>query len=93
LSGRHAHGVEVGVVVEAEVLALLVPAGEPAPTEEVVGGGAAGAGVTFGVGRGTDKETYGSSVTLAGWTRPIWGPWAAATIRAGVSSEATANSA
>ena len=60
VSGRDAHGVEVGVVVAAEdedELEVHVPAGAPAPTEEVVGGVCAGAGVTFGVGRGTDRET------------------------------------
>ena len=56
VSGRDAHGVDVGVVVEPE--AVPVPAGAPAPAaEEVVGGGAAGAGVTVGVGRGTESET------------------------------------
>ena len=40
------------------LLPLVVPPdGAPAPAEGVVGGGGAGAGVTFGVGRGTDKET------------------------------------
>jgi len=64
LSGRDAPGVDVGVVVAVdevgevpEVLAVPVPDGAPAPAEEVVGGVGAGAGVTFGVGRGTDSET------------------------------------
>jgi hypothetical protein len=61
LSGRDAHGVDVGVVVAVdeagEVLAVPVPDGAPAPAEDVVGGVGAGAGVTFGVGRGTDSET------------------------------------
>jgi hypothetical protein len=56
------------------------------------GGGAAGAGVTFGVGNGVVSETYGSSVTCAG--RTMWScPDAAATMRDGVSSSDTANSA
>jgi hypothetical protein len=42
---------------EGEVLALPAPDGAPAPAEVVVGGAAAGADVTFGVGRGTDSET------------------------------------
>ena len=69
VSGRDAHGVEVGVVVAADPeveeedelgddeLPAPVPAGAPAPAGEVVGGGETGAGVTFGVGSGTDKET------------------------------------
>jgi hypothetical protein len=58
VSGRDAHGVEVGVVVAEDEteLPLLDPAGAPAPVE-TVGGGGAGAGVTFGVGRGTESET------------------------------------
>ena len=61
-------GVVVGVVAVVPVarcsgplvplLPLVVPPdGAPAPAEGVVGGGGAGAGVTFGVGRGTDRET------------------------------------
>jgi hypothetical protein len=56
-------GVVVGVVAvvpvdaELEELPVLAPDGAPVPAEEVVGGGGAGAGVTFGVGRGTDRET------------------------------------
>jgi hypothetical protein len=93
VSGRDAHGVEVGVVVaedETELPPLLDPAGEPAPVE-VVGGGGAGAGVTFGVGRGTESETYGSSMTLGAaimWSCDV----AAATMREGVSSCATESS-
>jgi hypothetical protein len=75
--------------------AVLVAPAPPAEDDEVVavvvGGGAAGAGVTLGVGTGTDKETYGSSTTLAGCTMP----WlvAALTMRGGVSRPETASSA
>ena len=59
---------------------------------EVAGaGGDSGAGVTFGVGRGVERETYGSSMTEAGRTMCSW-PAAAPTMRAGVSSSATASS-
>ena len=54
-----------------------------------VAGGAATAGVTFGVGNGTDSETYGNSVTV-GCSMPFCN--AAPTMRAGVSSSATASS-
>ena len=63
MSGRDAHGVDVGVVVAADVseeevvLPVLGPDGAPATAGEVVGGVGAGAGVTFGVGRGTESET------------------------------------
>lgn len=99
-----AHGVDVAVVVEGVVPAVVVPPVAaapllvppevlvaPAPPAEdvevlavVAGSGAAGAGVTLGVATGTDKETYGSSTTVAGCTMP----WlvAALTIRGGVSS-------
>lgn len=92
--------VEVDAPVAAAPL-LVPPEGvvAPAPPDEVdevpvaeaVGGGAAGAGVTFGVGTGTDNETYGSSITLAGCTMP----WLVAppTMRDGVSSSETASSA
>jgi hypothetical protein len=88
------------LLVPPEVLVAPAP---PAEDDEVlavavdvagavaVGGGAAGAGVTFGVATGTDKETYGSSTTVAGCTMP----WlvAALTIRGGVSSSETDSSA
>ncbi len=89
------------VVAPVPALALLAPPEVlvvPAPPAEddevlavVVAGGAAGAGVTLGVARGRDKETYGSSTTLAGCTMP----WlvAALTIRGGVSRLETASSA
>ena len=79
-------------MLAVEAPAVLVPDGAPALAVEVVGGGGAGAGVTFGVGRGTDSETYGSSTTLPQCTMCSW-LWAAATIRAGVSSCASATSA
>ncbi len=66
------------------------PPARPHPSK-VVGGGGAGAGVTFGVGRGTESETYGSSMTLGAATMCCCAV-AAATIRAGVSSCATASS-
>jgi hypothetical protein len=81
------------LLVPPEVLVAPAP---PAEDDEVLAvvvgvGGAAGAGVTFGVASGTDKETYGSSTTLAGCTMP----WlvAALTIRGGVSRLETASSA
>jgi hypothetical protein len=57
VSGGDAHGVDVGVVVEAEVDEPL--AVDPVERVGVVGGEAeaAGPGVTFGVGSGTDNET------------------------------------
>jgi hypothetical protein len=91
----------VPVVAPVAALPLLAPPEVlvvPAPPAEddavlavVVGGGAAGAGVTLGVASGTDKETYGSSATLPGCTMP----WlvAALTILGGVSRLETASSA
>ena len=93
--------VPVPVVAPVAAEPLLVPPEVfvvPAPPAEdddvlacVVGGGAAGAGVTLGVGTGTDNETYGNSMTLAGCTMP----WlvAALTMRGGVSSWETESSA
>jgi hypothetical protein len=97
-------GVAAPVVAPVAAEPLLVPPEvlvAPAPPAEddevlavVVGvgaGGAAGAAVTFGGATGTDKETYGSSMTVAGCTMP----WlvAALTMRGGVSSSETESSA
>ncbi len=82
------------LLVPPEVLVVPAPPvgdDETVAVAVVAGGGAAGAVVTFGVGTGTERETYGSSTTLAGCTMP----WlvAALTIRGGVSSSETASSA
>jgi len=90
--------VALPLLVPPEVLAVPAPPAEDDEDDEddevvavAVGGGAAGAGVTLGVASGTDRETYGSSTTLAGCTMP----WlvAALTIRGGVSRLETASSA
>lgn len=84
--------VAVLLAVPPDVLVAPAALAEDVPVLAVVGGGgAAGAGVTLGVATGTDRETYGSSTTLAGCTMP----WfvAAATMRGGVSSSETASSA
>lgn len=92
---------DVGVVVEEAVEAVEAVDDEEEVEDveeavddveaEVVAGAVTGAGVTFGVGSGVVNETYGSSVTLGCtmWRLLV----AVATIRDGVSSPATANSA
>ena len=58
------------VAVEAVVAPAVELADVPLPDVVDVAGGVAGAGVTFGVGSGTESGTYGNSVTLVGRTMP-----------------------